>query len=119
MSAQGVSCPDSSLGPVDRMPADDVDEPDQHSRWREYVRIASTGDHSVSRSGRYRGPLESPAASPVDYCPLWLLMASSTFFLIASRLNEAGSCIGGNSMAVAASFPTYSCTITKRQNSRA
>ena len=42
-----------------------------------------------------QGALEGPAASPVDYCPLWLLMASSTFFLIASRLNEAGSCIGG------------------------
>jgi hypothetical protein len=45
MSEQGFSCKDESLGPVDLMPADDVDAPDQDDRWRKYGRIASTVDH--------------------------------------------------------------------------
>ena len=48
-----------------------------------------------------------------------VLIISSTFFFTASRLKEAGSCIGGYSIAVSASFSTYCWTWTKRQNSRA
>lgn len=54
-----------------------------------------------------------------DHWPSWCLIIASTCFLTASRLNEAGSCIGGNSIAVSASFATYCWTSTKRQNSRA
>src|SRR5262249_31749765 len=53
------------------------------------------------------------------YCPAWFLIASSIWALTASRLKEAGACIGGNSMAVFANSATLSCTGTKRQNSRA
>ena len=38
------------------------------------------------------------------------MIISSTFLFTASRLNEAGSCIGGYSIAVCASFPTYCWT---------
>jgi len=54
-----------------------------------------------------------------NYCPAWLLIASSTWAFTASRLKLAGACIGGKSMAVFASSATLCCTDTKRQNSRA
>src|SRR5262249_12659696 len=53
------------------------------------------------------------------YCPSRLLIISSTLALTASRLKEAGACIGGNSMAVCANLATYCWTITNRQNSLA
>jgi len=43
------------------------------------------------------------------------LIVSSICRFTASRLNEAGACIGGNSIAVCASFATSCCTSTKRQ----
>src|SRR6476620_11308082 len=44
-------------------------------------------------------------------------LAASIFAFTASRLKLAPFCIGGNSMAVMASFATSCCTNTKRQNS--
>ena len=44
------------------------------------------------------------------YCPSWALIISSTWAFTASRLNEAGACIGGYSMAVCAKAPTRCCT---------
>src|SRR5262249_53973959 len=42
------------------------------------------------------GPiLWRPPCRRYVYCPEWLLIISSTCFFTASRLNEAGSCIGG------------------------
>ena len=53
------------------------------------------------------------------HCPSCCLIISSTLAFTASRLNEAGSCIGGNSIAVDANLATSCWTSTKRQNSRA
>src|SRR5215467_8170146 len=44
-------------------------------------------------------------------------LAASIFSFTASRLKLAPFCIGGNSMAVLASFSTWFWTNTKRQNS--
>src|SRR6478672_7352797 len=44
-------------------------------------------------------------------------LAASIFAFTASRLKLAPFCIGGNSIAVIASFSTCCCTNTKRQNS--
>src|SRR6266700_5551777 len=43
--------------------------------------------------------------------------AAAIFAFTASRLKLAPLCIGGNSIAVMASFSTSCCTNTKRQNS--
>src|SRR5205807_8900233 len=43
--------------------------------------------------------------------------AAAIFAFTASRLKLAPFCIGGNSIAVIASFSTCCCTNTKRQNS--
>src|SRR5205814_3279758 len=51
-----------------------------------------------------------------DYLPVAAL-AASIFAFTASRLKLAPLCIGGNSIAVIASFSTCCCTNTKRQNS--
>src|SRR5262245_63110800 len=56
---------------------------------------------------------------PLRHCPWRLRIISSIFFLTASRLNEAGSCIGGYLIAVFARSATFCWTITNRQNSRA
>src|SRR3954454_8452833 len=44
-------------------------------------------------------------------------LAAAIFAFTASRLKLAPFCIGGNSIAVMASFSTCCCTKTKRQNS--
>ena len=45
-----------------------------------------------------------------DYCPVWVLIVSSIWALTASRLNDAGACIGGYSTAVCANSTTCLCT---------
>jgi hypothetical protein len=52
----------------------------------------------------------SAIVRPAGYCPVWLLIASSTWVLTASRLNEAGACIGGYSIADCANSATFCCT---------
>ena len=49
-------------------------------------------------------PFARPLVLFPVYCPSCALITSSTCALTASRLKEAGACIGGNSMAVFASF---------------
>src|SRR4029077_15936366 len=60
-----------------------------------------------------------PPYCQFDYWPSCSLIASWIFCFTASRLNVAGACIGGELIAVSASFATYCCTRTRRQNSRA
>jgi hypothetical protein len=64
------------------------------------------------------GPLWCSTRSD-RYCPSCAFIASSICRLTASRLNEAGVCIGGKSTAVRAKSATFCWTRTKRQNSRA
>jgi hypothetical protein len=51
-----------------------------------------------------------PSYGEADYRPVWLLIVSSTWALTASRLNEAGACIGGYSIADCANSVTFRCT---------
>src|SRR6267142_1428814 len=79
---------------------------------------------SMFGSGDFTGPHRALLASPLPCCqlgysPSCCLIASSTLVFLASRLKEAGACIGGNSMADCASLATACCTLTNRQNSRA
>jgi hypothetical protein len=64
MSGQGFSFTDESLGPVDLMPADDVDEPDQDDRWLAYGHIASTVDRDDLLAVVLRETHVSPAPAP-------------------------------------------------------
>jgi hypothetical protein len=49
----------------------------------------------------------SKARAAFHYWPSWALIIVSICFLTASRLKEAGSCIGGKSTAVRASLKTW------------
>jgi hypothetical protein len=51
-----------------------------------------------------------PSYGEAGYCPVWALIASSTWALTASRLKDAGACIGGYSMADCANPATFCCT---------
>jgi hypothetical protein len=75
----------------------------------------------VSSMSIAAGDSASPAEAKLSsgYSPSCCLIFSSISLFTASKLNEAGACIGGNSMAVCASSATSCCTMTKRQNSRA
>src|SRR5689334_1548288 len=85
----------------------------------------STGNSLGCRGDRGHESETSDAGAPpgapgmVRHFPLCSLIMASIFFLTASRLNDAGSCIGGYSIAVLARSATFSWTITNRQNSRA
>ena len=57
------------------------------------------------------------AKKPGQIVLLAVMLEFLPFLHLTLRLNEAGSCIGGKSIAVAANFPTYCCTIPNRQNS--
>src|SRR4029078_5974080 len=75
---------------------------------------ANSGHYKKGRSDGGR-PLKSLKKFPI-YLDIAAL-AASIFSFTASRLKLAPVCIGGNSIAVIASFSTCCCTNTKRQNS--
>src|SRR6266576_2568002 len=73
--------------------------------------------HDLQQGTAAAGAADRSARQPIPAYLAIAAWAAAIFAFTASRLKLAPLCIGGNSIAVMASFSTCCCTNTKRQNS--